>query len=227
MWIWSAPLFWNSILCQWSHTLPKTLLFPHSSGFIPLYLSAEDLRVPLEVLDTRTVLVYCGRIRTCARRLSKSLPPYITHVINFTRLPTFPACNIGKSRGACGRGYLQTNSLHSNTAAVTHCMLWTAQWSYVFMRNFLYCVTAVHRLFVTGSGKSTNLEIDRPLCFRDIASFVQPCKTIKLEKLALLFARICSPDTMSVRKSPVGIFQRIAQRELQLASEIDKLAASS
>ena len=39
-----------------------------------------------------------------ARRLAKSLPPYVTHVINFTRLPPFPACNIGKSRGAWGRG---------------------------------------------------------------------------------------------------------------------------
>ena len=43
--------------------------------------------------------------RSCARRSAKSLGPppvpYVIHVINFTRLP---ACNIGKSRGAWGRG---------------------------------------------------------------------------------------------------------------------------
>ena len=44
--------------------------------------------------------------RSCARRSAKSPPPYVIHVINFTRLPPFPACNIGKSRGAWEQGYL-------------------------------------------------------------------------------------------------------------------------
>ena len=38
-------------------------------------------------------------------RVVKLLLPYVTHVINFSRLPHFSACNIEKLGGAWVRGY--------------------------------------------------------------------------------------------------------------------------
>ena len=82
-----------------------------------LYEYPRLLMVPLGLLQTerarrsldeeRRTYVWPGFDidgRSCARRSAKSPPPYVIHVINFTRLPPFPACNIGKSRGAWERG---------------------------------------------------------------------------------------------------------------------------
>ena len=66
-----------------------------------------------------------------AHHVVKLLLPYVMHMINFTRLPRFYACNIEKLRGAWVRGYkliATCTYLHANrqsyklrtTTQVTH-----------------------------------------------------------------------------------------------------------
>ena len=62
-------------------------------------------------LATNAMLCVLALLRAFAHLSAISLSPYFTHVINFSRFPPIPACNIGKFRGAWGRGYLLCNDM--------------------------------------------------------------------------------------------------------------------
>ena len=79
----------------------------------------------------RHVLTYIMLLGT-ARRTVKLLLPYVTHVINFTRLPHFSTCNIEKLGGTWVWDYVEWDTV---------LLLFLVGYRWVYM--YMYIVTSV------------------------------------------------------------------------------------